>query len=310
MAEGNQFQPYPELVPTLERLSGAGQGILAGNLPDYYKPVGEYGGAEFENLMKGVQRDIGTGVREDMAKRGVGRGGPTATAKATADASNKLRFADYERAMGTRGNLLGMGLETEFGAAKGYTDLTGMKSRHELTLEDIAARAASSSGETGAAYASAQAGLWSDVVGGLGSIGGTVLGGWLGGTTSSAKKITGCFACDTEVETSEGRKFIKDIEVNDIIKSRDGFTKVVKTLEYKPEELVVVNGVSVTKHHPFVTESGLKLVGDLREGDKLISGEAVVVGGKPALTDKIYNLETESHHFVVGNNILVHDGRE
>jgi hypothetical protein len=86
--------------------------MTKGILPDYFKGIGETGSPEFNAMAGNVRRDISTGVDEDLARRGIGRGGIGATAKAKGigDAMTKLNYADFLRSLEGKQYILGTGL--------------------------------------------------------------------------------------------------------------------------------------------------------------------------------------------------------
>ncbi len=171
-----EFQRYEGFDPMVSYLSQYSTGLLEGNIPDYYAPMGEYGGDEFENLMRSVSRDIGVSTREDMAKRGVGRGGPTAVAKATADASTKMRFADYERAMAGRESLLKTGV-SQAGQVPNYMlGLMGIENQHALGKAQLEIGQRTADASAAERSSSAQSGLWGDIMQGAMSLGTQWLG--------------------------------------------------------------------------------------------------------------------------------------
>ena len=115
-------------------LQKTGLSLLEGKPNDYFKPIGEYGGQEFENVLGLLKRDVSTGVNEDLVRRGVGRGGIGATAQARAigDISTKTRYADYERAMAGRQNLLNTGADILGGVRSGALNREGIRNPFEL----------------------------------------------------------------------------------------------------------------------------------------------------------------------------------
>lgn len=106
----------PDYRETQDYLKKLGIGILDGDIPDYYKGIGETGSKEFEDMLGLTTRDIQKGAAESMALQGRGRGGQLAavTSGSIADAATKLRYADYNRAM--------TGKEWLFGQGKGITE--------------------------------------------------------------------------------------------------------------------------------------------------------------------------------------------
>ena len=103
--------------PTQDYLFPYGKGLLEGDIPEYFRPIGERGGREFEDMLGMVKRDISRGIDEDLVRRNVSRGGVGTQVKgqAFADASTKARYDDFLRAMRGREMFLGTGLKTVSG---------------------------------------------------------------------------------------------------------------------------------------------------------------------------------------------------
>lgn len=107
-----QDEYYPK---TQEDLYGLGSGLLKGEVPEYYAPIGEMGGDLFEDVISMISRDTVNSVEESAVRRNAGRSGAvnSAIAKAVSDKTVPLRWNDYLRAIQGREGLLrtGIGLE-------------------------------------------------------------------------------------------------------------------------------------------------------------------------------------------------------
>lgn len=178
-----------------EKLYKFGTDVVEGDLPDYYKQLGEYGSEQFEDVLGLAKRD----VREEATRAGLesaaklglrgGRGAATISsniARSLGDLETNMRFSDYQRALGARERILPLGL----------TALSGVR--------------AASLGETDAAMNFLQLGLQSDQMqyqraaqegqaqgqamgSGLSSIGGLLgsFGGGQGGAASAPRGSAG-----------------------------------------------------------------------------------------------------------------------
>lgn len=106
-----EFQPDKYYDPSQQILFGQGKDILAGNLNDYYAPIGEFGGDQFHKFLDSVISDTSKAVDESAIRRGVGRGGTTAaaTAEAVSGISAQYGYQDYLRAIQGREGLLKLG---------------------------------------------------------------------------------------------------------------------------------------------------------------------------------------------------------
>lgn len=124
----------PNYRQSQDFLQPYGENILNGKIPDYYKSIGESGGAEFENYLKLTNGDIMQGVNESLARSGRGRGGAAAavSAQAIADNSTKARYADYVRAIEGKKSLLGAGIGIEEGVRS--AGLTNQSQRNQFNL--------------------------------------------------------------------------------------------------------------------------------------------------------------------------------
>jgi len=148
-------------------LQKTGLSLLQGKPNDYFKPIGEYGGQEFENVLGLLKRDVSTGVNEDLVRRGVGRGGigATAQARAVGDISTKTRYADYERAMAGRQNLLTTGADILGGVRGGALQREGIRNPFELGRTKLEMGKASALDEFQAAQDSKMSGLIKGAIG-------------------------------------------------------------------------------------------------------------------------------------------------
>lgn len=127
--EAPEYWDNPEYEEVQKYLKDFGMGVLEGDVPDYYKAIGETGSDEFEDMMSMVQRDIMQSTSESLAKSGRARGGQlgASTAGAIGDATTTARYGDYERALAGKQNLLGLGIGTTEGARSSAQAKEGMK---------------------------------------------------------------------------------------------------------------------------------------------------------------------------------------
>ena len=111
--DGLKWEEDPLYTKSQDELSTLGSGLLKGEVPDYYKTIGESGSSEFEKMLAQTTRDIQKSATESAAASGGLRGGNLAalTAGTLADADTSLRYADYQRALGGKQYLLGLGAD-------------------------------------------------------------------------------------------------------------------------------------------------------------------------------------------------------
>ncbi|KKK61803.1 hypothetical protein LCGC14_3010700, partial [marine sediment metagenome] len=119
-----------------------------------------------------------------------------------------------------------------------------------------------------------------------------------------------CFAGSTLIATPNGPIAISLLN-GDKIKTPGGYQSVLAVHEYDQHSELIVNGVEVTKTHPFVMSDGsLELSGNLKMGDMLWGGVEVTELKPHEGTGKVYNLDVEGHTFYLEGGILVHTGRD
>lgn len=171
-----------------KRLYDYSSGLLEGNIPDYYKGIGETGGAELQGMMDLLGRDISKNVTEDMARRNVGSGGAglSAIAKATADAGTQLRWQDFLRSMQGKQYLLGAGLETMSGVRGAGLQEQGMQNQFNLNKAGMEFNVNKYNDEQARADEASKGALWGDILGaGIGAAG-TIAGAYFGGPGGAA----------------------------------------------------------------------------------------------------------------------------
>ena len=113
------------------------------------------------------------------------------------------------------------------------------------------------------------------------------------------------------VSNSDGFVAISLLKEGDIIKTGSGLRPVLAVHEYERHSDMVINGVKVTKTHPFVKADGsLELSGNLKMGDRLWGGVEVTELQPHEGMGKVYNLDVPGHTFYLKGDILVHTGRD
>lgn len=105
---------YTSSQSSLDKL---GSGLLNGDVPDYYKSIGDFDSPQFQAMLNSVKGQTMQGAQEASAISGTGRSGVAVTASNNALNSviPQLTYADYLRAVQGRGNLLDTGINTEQG---------------------------------------------------------------------------------------------------------------------------------------------------------------------------------------------------
>lgn len=100
----------PFVGKTQNDLYDMGSKLMSGNIPSYFKPIGEIGGPELENVISMATRDTSKALTEHAARVG-NRGGINRLAPAIADTSTNLRYQDLLRALQGRAGFLNTGSE-------------------------------------------------------------------------------------------------------------------------------------------------------------------------------------------------------
>lgn len=192
-ARNNDFFTDKDYLEGQKLLTDTGKGLLKGKPNDYYKPIGEIGSTQFNDLLRMVNRDITTGVNENLAKRGVTRGGIGAAAigRATGDASTKLRYDDMLRAIKGREFLLGTGLDTIQSTRNAGLTYGGQKNEYNLNKEKLALMREKIAAEQDAS----NAGMLGNLFGSVGGFAGNLLG----------------YSAANKAGSSSGGNFLSDI---------------------------------------------------------------------------------------------------
>jgi hypothetical protein len=133
----------------------------------------------------------------------------------------------------------------------------------------------------------------------------------------------GCFTPETPVLMSDGKiKPIKQIQIGDEVKSFDFHTnkttsnRVIALFKFKKTEYLIINGLEVTKTHPFCIgkgiwkEAGMLIVGDvvIGEGNSEIKIETIKKVQKD-ITVHNFTVDGTQNYFVSNGekNFLVHN---
>jgi hypothetical protein len=175
-----------------------GSNLLSGDIPSYYKAIGETGSKEFEDMLALTTRDTTKAVNENLVRRGISRGGLGASisAKTTADTSTKLRWQDYARALQGKQYLMSAGLNTIGNVTSNALSYGGQKNQYNLSSAELALGVQKANQEAAAkrnamwsqiatsAIGLIASGGLSGILSGLGAASGTTAG--MGAATSGA----------------------------------------------------------------------------------------------------------------------------
>ena len=133
------FQTDKYATGAQETLYPFGQNLLEGDIPDYYKPIGEIGGDLFEDVLGMGKRDIETAGYESAARLGQ-RGGNVATGIAgkVGDYTKEARLNDYYRALEGRQYMLGKGSDILSGVRSAGLTNQSQLNQYEVNKGNLA----------------------------------------------------------------------------------------------------------------------------------------------------------------------------
>lgn len=159
------WQDDPLYGKTQSNLYDFGSNLLAGKPNDYYKSIGETGGDAFEDMIRMSNRDIEQSGLNMAAKTGAPGGAVlSATSKATADNTTKLRWADFLRANEGKATLLGAGLDTVGGVRDSSLNYMGAKNNYALGKSELESGQASKQAELDANNKARKSSMWSNIL--------------------------------------------------------------------------------------------------------------------------------------------------
>lgn len=112
-----KFVTDPLYTSSQSGLNELGTGLIEGNIPDYYKPIGDFNSPQFQAMLNSVKGQVMQQSQEANAIAGTGRSGVgiTASNNALNQILPQLSYADYTRALQGRGALLETGINTQQG---------------------------------------------------------------------------------------------------------------------------------------------------------------------------------------------------
>lgn len=166
-----------------DTLYAHGNNILSGNLPDYYKMLGETNSPEFQDVLRMSSRDINQNALNAAAKTGT-RGGAVASAvaRATGDTTSRLRYNDLLSTLQNKRWLFGTGLDTLSGVRSGALNFMGQKNQFGLNIAGLQMDQA----KMEQAQKQSEDAMWAQIIaGGLGAAG-TVAGAMVAGPAGAA----------------------------------------------------------------------------------------------------------------------------
>jgi len=148
-------------------LYGLGNNILSGDLPDYYKGIGESNSPEFQSVLKGANTDISRAITENAAKRG-SRGGRSLIGRAVADNTSKMRYQDLIDSISRKQGLLNTGTNIVSGVGDKALSYGGQQNQFNISKAQLEFQQE----QAEAAKKSAKKKMWTDMLSaGIGAVG-------------------------------------------------------------------------------------------------------------------------------------------
>lgn len=107
-----------------------------------------------------------------------------------------------------------------------------------------------------------------------------------------------CFIAGTKIQTLEGEKNIEDIRKGDLVLTRQGFKKVLKSLVTGEREVITRLGITGTPEHPFITTKGIKAFKDLTISDTIYSWNQSLSCIEKRSIEDIQSLNIDNTEFI------------
>lgn len=129
-----EYEVQDDYTETQSYLKELGYDLLEGDIPDYYKPIGETGGPEFEAVVDRGITDISRSIWDDIAAKGISRGGvgTTAIGQSVAPFVQNMRMQDWTRAMNSRAGFFDTGVGITENARTSALNMTNMQNTWNL----------------------------------------------------------------------------------------------------------------------------------------------------------------------------------
>ena len=129
-----EYYTDPNFSGSQDFLKSYSENLLKGNIPDYYKAIGEtapYGMAG--DYVSDMTRDMKSSALEQAALAGTGRSalGTSNIVQSVGNLSGQLRYADYLRAMEGKQWLMNMGMSGEEGVREAAYGNMGQKNAYD-----------------------------------------------------------------------------------------------------------------------------------------------------------------------------------
>ena len=170
-----------------EDLYGMGTNFMQGNIPEYYKGIGESGSPEFEDMLRLNTEDIERSGFETAARMGT-RGGATQSniMKNVRSMATPLIYADYLRALEGRKGFLTDGTKMVSGVRDAGLSFGGQKNNFSLDLARMQQQQSQFEAEQAAVNKKSKDAMWSSLISG-----GMSMAGFMAGRPKTTPTTTG-----------------------------------------------------------------------------------------------------------------------
>lgn len=119
--------------PSQQSVYDISKGLVSGNVPSYYAPIGESGGTVFENMLAGIKSDISKSVTENLARRNItGVRGADLVARTMGKITPQLRYEDMLRGIEGRKGLLTTGMAGLESTGRSALELSSSMNQYNL----------------------------------------------------------------------------------------------------------------------------------------------------------------------------------
>lgn len=170
-----------------KQLQKVGTDFLSGNVPEFFREIGESGGPQFEDLLRLNEEQITRSGFESAARLGTRGGATQSNIMKNIRASNiPLRFADFTRALRGKETILNTGLKAATGVRDAGLEFGGQKNRFNLGVSQIEQQNARFDIQQEQDKQDAKDQLWSQIISGALGAAGTIGGALIGGPAGAA----------------------------------------------------------------------------------------------------------------------------
>ena len=184
---------YPDYVEdenfnkSQEKLSGLGENILEGDVPDFFNDIGKANSDSFSKYLNMSNADISKGVLESSAATGRSGGAvQSMTAEAVGKSSTKLRYQDYLNSVEGKKWLMEMGVDITTGVRGSGANREARVNKQNVGAAEFEFGQNKYLDKSDMLLGEMEGDAWGDVIGSFTDIAGMFGGGGGGGTVTAA----------------------------------------------------------------------------------------------------------------------------